>query len=271
MGNVVPNKEQIMVKSVDRITRILRIIEESGEGLTNADLAKALDLPKSTLSKLLASLTAHEWLVSDKGSKRYTLGPLLFFLGSRYIDHLEIVHTGQRFLNQLQAATSENASMEVPSGREVVAVARAESPDAKIRNEKLAGEIQRLSKLGQRAPLYATAAGKCILAHWADSDIEEYLRATEIVPFTRHTLSNADRLWREIRQIRGGALAYNRRELNSDTIAVAAPVLDLYNRPVAALAVITPHFRFDQKKQKVVEEALRKAAAEFSRLLGHAG
>ncbi len=259
-----------MVKSVERITRILKIIGETGEGLTNADLAKTLGLPKSTLSKLLSSLTAHEWLVSDKGSKKYRLGPLLLFLGGRYIDHLEIVHLGRDFLKRLQAATSETAAMEIPSGHEVIMVAKIPAPDETIREERLSGEIQRLSELGQRAPMYATAAGKCLLAQRTDSEIEQYLRSIEIVPLTRNTITTSERLWKEIRQIREGSLAWNQRELNSKTVAVAAPVFDLYNRAVAALAVITPDFRFDQKKQKVIEEELRKAAAEFSRLLGHA-
>ena len=103
-GNYVPNRKlaNLMVKSVDRITRILRAIGEAKDGLTNSDLAKSLDVPKSTLSKLLTSLTSFEWLHLDAASKRYKLGPLLLFLGGRYIDHLELVQLGHHFLMQLK-------------------------------------------------------------------------------------------------------------------------------------------------------------------------
>ncbi len=258
-----------MVKSVDRITRILRSIGEAKDGLTNSDLAKSLDLPKSTLSKLLASLTSYEWLNLDSTTKRYKLGPLLLFLGGRYIDHLELVQLGHRFLMRLKEETGETAAMEVPNGQEVVMVARVLADDAKMTNEKLAGEVQRLTQLGQRAPLYATASGKSILAHRTDSEIHQYLKSIKLIPLTKRTITDPGKLQRELKKIRAASLAYNYKELNSGTVAIAAPVFDLYGRVIAALAIITPDFRFGKEKKRRIEDAVSRASTEFSKMLGY--
>jgi IclR family KDG regulon transcriptional repressor len=259
----------MVVKGVDRTTRILRAIAEAREGLTNSDLAKSLDLPKSTLSKLLNSLASLDWLAFDTVTKRFKLGPLLLFLAGRYLDHLELVQLGQQFLKQLKEDTGETAAMEVSNGREVVMVARVFADDAKIRNEKFSGEVQRLAELGQRAPFYATAAGKCILAHYADSEIENYIQSINFVAITQDTITDSGRLQKELKDIREKGLAYNYRELNSHSIAIASPVFDLYRRVIAALAVITPDFRFDKKRKQHIEKALRRASISFSKMLGY--
>ena len=256
------------VKAVDRITRILLAIGDSKQGLTNAELAKTLDLPKSTLSKILGSLTTHEWLVLDQNTKRYNLGPLNLLLAGRYIDKLELIRIGQRFLRQLKEETGETAAMEVPSGYEMVMVAKDIADDAKLLDAQLISQVARLSELGQRAPLYATAAGKCMLAQRSDEELDQYLKTVKLVPITGGTITDPQRLKEEIQTIRQEGLAYNHQELNPDTIAVAAPVFDLYKRVVAALVVIIPDYRFDEEKKKRVERAVRKAGLDFSKLVG---
>ncbi|MFZ0450793.1 MAG: IclR family transcriptional regulator [Desulfatiglandaceae bacterium] len=259
----------MIVKAVDRITRILKAVGESRNGLTNADLAETLDLPKSTLSKILGSLTSYDWLAMAPSSKRYQLGPLNLSMGGRYLDNLDLVRMGQRFLRKLNEETEETTAMEIPNGLEVVMVAKILAGHARIRNETISGEVERLAELGQRAPLYATAAGKCILAYRTKTEIEQYMKSVQFVPFTSNTITETERLWREIKKIREEALAYNFRELNPHTIAVAAPVFDLYKRVIAALAVITPDFNFDDNKRRHIEEATRRESAEFSKMLGY--
>jgi IclR family KDG regulon transcriptional repressor len=259
----------MIVRGVDRITRIVRAIGETKQGLTNSDLSKSLNLPKSTLSKLLNSLASFDWLAFDAVTKRFKLGPLLLFLGGRYLEHLELVQLGQRFLNQLKEDTGETSAMEVPNGQEVVMVARVFAEDTRIGNEKFSGEVQRLTELGQRAPFYATAAGKCVLAYRTDSEIKSYIQSINLVAITKDTITDPERLLKELRDIRKTGLAYNYRELNSHTIAIASPVFDLYRRVIAALAVVTPDFRFDKRKRQDVQKAVRRASIGFSKLLGY--
>jgi len=107
-----------------------------------------------------------------------------------------------------------------------------------------------------------------ILAHRSDAEVDQYLHSVKLVPITKHTITEPKKLLKEIEEIRAGAIAYNSRELNEDTIAASAPVFDLYGRVLAALTVITPDFRFDHQKKERVEHALRQASAGFSKQLG---
>lgn len=261
----------MIVRAVDRITRILATVGDSENGLTNGQLSKALALPKSTLSKNLNSLAQYEWLAFDPVSRRYRLGPRNLFLAAKYIDHLDLVRLGQRFLRRLKRETGEMACMEIPSGDEVVMVAKLAADDARLAGEKFTEEVLRLAELGHRAPLYATASGKCLLASRTDAEIERYIEITRFTPFTKDTITDSGRLRQEIQSTRASGLAYNRRELNPHTIAVAGPVRNLYGRTIGTLAVITPDFRFDHRRKPCIEDAVMRATTDFSKLLGFQG
>ena len=112
--------------------------------------------------------------------------------------------------------------------------------------------LLRLAEIGEHSPMYATAAGKVILAHRSDSEVDQYLHSVKLVPITKNTITDPKKLLNEIKKIRAGEIAYNSGELNEGTIAASAPVFDLYGRILAALTVITPSFRFDDKKRNTL-------------------
>jgi len=251
------------MSQVDRITRILKAVAHSKTGLTNAHLAKTQNIPKSTLSKLLASLVSCDYLTLDTTTKQYRLGPMLLYLGARYLENLDLIQIGQQFLQQLTLLTAEASALHIPTGLEVAMVARTRKP-----MENISRALLRLTEIGEHAPMYATAAGKAILAHRSGSEIDRYLDSVTLVPFTKNTITDTERFRHQINDIRSAGISYNYEELNEGTIAASAPVFDLYRRPVAALTVITPSFRFDDKKRECIEPALREASAAFSKQLG---
>lgn len=247
-----------MVKSVERVSQILRLTGNSTDGLSNAQIAKTLNIPKSTLSALLNSLVSHGYLSLDASSLRYRLGPFLLALAGRYIGSLDMVKIGQNFLKQLTLKTEESSGLEIPHGPDIMLVAKEDSPQP----------VLHLLEIGERAPIYATAAGKTILAYRSDFEIKKYLDSVALVPFTDNTITDPNRIWEEIAEIRSGSLAYNRGELNALSIAIAAPVFDLHGSLIAALVVIMPAFRSDDKKNKIIEDALREASVALSHELG---
>ena len=66
-------------------------------------------------------------------------------------------------------------------------------------------------------------------------------------------------------------MAYSRQELQEGIIAMGAPVFDLTGSAIAAVVVGIPSIRFDEKKEKSVEESLRYLTAQFSRQSGYDG
>jgi DNA-binding IclR family transcriptional regulator len=247
-----------MVKSAQRVINILRAVGSNKYGISNAELSSNLNIPKGSLSLLLAELVANDFLTLRKEDRRYTLGPQIFVLAGQYLTDLDMVQLGQPIVHDLMMTTNESSALAIRKGFEMIVVY----------GENSSHPLRRSVEIGYRAPLYTTAVGKAMLAHLTDEEIDQYLSSVKMVPITPTTITLPETLRDELRAIRSGALAYSREEQFEGLTAMAAPVFDLHGSVVAALVVTVPTIRFNEDLEKLIEETLREASEELSRQLG---
>jgi DNA-binding IclR family transcriptional regulator len=252
------NYRGVMVKSADRVMQILEAIGSSEEGKTHGELASSLNIPKSSLSLLLANLVDREYVSLSGRDRRYALGPQVLVLAGRYLSRLDIVRLGHPVLEKITRAVDESAEIAIKRGHEVIIISK----------EDRSQPLSRMIQLGDRAPIYATAAGKAILAHLSDEEIDQYLSSVELRPITQATITSPEVLWRELHAIRSGALARSREELHEGITAMACPVFDLYGRVVASIVLPIPTIRFTSEKERRAEEVLLHASFKLSHQLG---
>jgi DNA-binding IclR family transcriptional regulator len=247
-----------MVKSADRVIQILEAIGSSEEGKTHGELASSLNIPKSSLSLLLANLVGREYLSLSGTDRRYALGPQVLVLAGRYLSSLDIARLGQPVLRRVTRGIDESVEIAIKRGNEMMIIAK----------EDCSRPVARMIQMGERAPIYATAGGKAILAHLSDGEIEQYLCSVELTPITKATITDPELFRRELNAIRSGALARSHEELHEGITAMASPVFDLYGRVVASIVLPVLTIRFTPEKEKKAEEILRGASIELSRQLG---
>ncbi len=247
-----------MVKSADRVMQILEAIGSSEEGKTHGELSSTLHIPKSSLSLLLANLVDREYLSLSGTDRRYALGPQVLVLASRYLSSLDIVQLGQPVLKKITRAIDESAEIAIKRGHEIIIISK----------EDRSQPLSRMIQLGDRAPIYATAAGKAILAHLSDDEIDQYISSVELTAITKATITDPDVLWRQLYAIRSGALARSNEELHEGITALACPVFDLYGSVVASMVLPIPTIRFTPEKEENAEKILRGASIELSHQLG---
>lgn len=248
----------MMVKSADRTILILEKIARKKEGLTHGELAAALQIPKSSLTSLLANLQQRNYLFFNRENKHYALGPQILILASYYLAGLDLVQTGQPIINELMAVTEESAGLSIKKGDEILTVYNKNCPHP----------IMRSLQIGDRAPIYATAAGRVILAHLPEMEIRRYLESVELRAITPVTLTDPKRILSELVTIRTSGIAYCREEFHEGSTAMAAAVFDMHGQVTASIHVATPSIRFNASKENIIADALRRAAAELSYRLG---
>jgi len=248
-----------MVKSATRVIQILESVGTSKNGISHAELSAALNIPKGSLSLLLADLVAHDFLsLREEEGRRYVIGPQVLALASKYLTDLHIVQLGRPIVHEVMNTTDESSALAVRKGDEMLIVY----------GENCSQPLKRTVEIGYRAPLYTTAGGKAILAHQSDEEIKQYLSSVKLAPMTHTTITDREVLLKELRAIRSEKIAYAREERYEGLIAMSAPVFDLFGRVVAAIVATFPTIRFNAESEKRLKETLIAASEKLSRQLG---
>lgn len=250
-----------MMTSIQRTFHLLNLLVQHREGLTNAQMAAHLNIPKSTLSLILRSLLEIHYLSLDAPSKRYRLGPGVLSLSRSYLDNLDIVQVGRSFLRQLARKVDESCSLCILDGNDLLLVAKEDMPNP----------LRPFMKIGERCPIYASSASRVMIAFRSKTEIEEYLSSVAMIPITPQTITDPEKIWKEIKKARQGKPLYCREEVMNDVTAISAPVFDIRREAVAAVSIRTPSFRLNPEREKWLESELLKVTSDFSTLLGFDG
>jgi DNA-binding IclR family transcriptional regulator len=247
-----------MVKSAHRVIQILEAVALSRGGLRHAEIAHTLQIPKGSLSLLLADLVAQGYLTLKGDGKQYLLGTQVLVLARHYIAGLDLVQIARPIVNELVVRTGESAEIAMRRGDEVIIVYR------EVSSRSLSSCMQ----IGDLAPLYATASGKAILANLTPEEIDAYLSSGQFRSLTKKTVTDPAALRNELEAIRKGAVAYSREEHSEGIVAMAVAVFGFEGRVAGSIVVPMPSIRFNRQKEKTIERGLLDLSLQMSRQLG---
>jgi len=213
---------------IDRMMDVLGELEGRESGATISDLVARLDLPRTTIYRILNSLQSHDMVRrSDAGA--YHLGRRLLGLAAHVASTggpVDLVPLATPVLEHLAASLGEASKLTVIDGDGVVVVAAAQGRRAYALSVSP----------GQRLAGHAGAAGKMLLAHLPESALAQWLtRPLEAI--TPKTITDPRRLKTELARIRRLGWSQDKGEDGPSILAFAAPVFDRDDKVVAAISV----------------------------------
>ena len=203
------------VPAVANACRILEALRApGGDATTLTDLARRLNLPKSTVHNQLATLARFGLVQRDGDSRRFRLGPALMSLG--------LAAAGQLRSTALLAERLPRIAAE--EGVTVGVAQVAEPTEAILVDRAYPGEEVHVGlALGSRYGVFHGAVGKCLLAALEPDGAEALLHDATIPRHTDETIVDPERLLAEVDQIRRRGGATSAGELKENH-AVAAGV-----------------------------------------------
>ena len=245
------------VQSLGRAFAILEEIARNRDGIGLAELAKRVGLHNSTAFHLVRTLVTLGYVRQMKESKRYRIGRPLFALAANALDEIEMMTLATPVLEELSRETGESAHFSVRMGDAVVVLARTSGP----------GAFQLSDRVGVVRPAHCTALGKIMLAALTSEAFERYLARAELKAHTANTITDAERLRREIGDVRRVGLAFDDGEFDRELRCVALPVRDFSGQVTGALGISGPVWRLSietlQKRARLVRAAADRLSAEF--------
>ena len=204
------------IQSIQRAAAILRSFTEAEPELGVSELSRRLELHKSTVSRMIATLQAEGLIDQNPKTGKYRLGLGLVSLAGVALGRLDARTVAQPHLNDLVAKSQETVNVTTLDGKECVNIERIASPQP----------IQYIGWIGRRSPLHCTASGKLILAHMTAEERTAVL-PNPLTKYTEKTVTDSYQLTRQLNQICQQKYAIVHEEYETGFSSMAGT---LYNR-----------------------------------------
>lgn len=219
------------VQSIDRAFAVLRSLTSGPAGVTQ--LAEQVELPKSTVSRLLSTLEELGVVEQITAGGNYRIGPGLIEIATAVMPGRSLVAGARPHLVELARRTGEAAGLSVPDGRMAHYVDQADSDN----------QVQVRDWTGERIVMHAVSSGLVFLA-WAEpAFVDAYLKGP-LQAFTSRTITDPASLRRRLAEIREAGFAWVFEEFSDGANSVAAPIRNQRGDVIAAIHSHGPAHRF---------------------------
>ncbi len=219
------------VQSIERAFSLLRALATGPHGVT--ELAESVDLPKSTVARLLGALEYEGAVSQAESGGEYRLGEGLLDLAGATQPGRNLIATVRPHLLALSEALGEAAGLSLEVEGDVYYLDHA-VPDT---------DVQVRDWTGESLPLHSVPSGMTIMAHWPESQVAKYL-SEPLVAVTPFTVVEPDAIRERLATVRSLGYAWGYEEGVDGINSVAAPIISGDASAVAAVHVHGPAFRF---------------------------
>jgi DNA-binding IclR family transcriptional regulator len=248
------------VQSAERIFGILEALAETGP-IGIMDLSTRLELHKSTVHRLLMSLTCMGY-VEQSDSGKYALTFKIVQLSEKVISRSDIVFIVHPLIAELANECRETVHFVQRRGTEVFYLDKVASYNPQE------SAIRMASQVGLTRPMYCSAVGKAILAEMKDEEVENIWNNSIIEKKTEHTITTLLELMKEIKEIRRNGYALDNEENELGVRCIAVCVRDLQGLPNNAFSISAPTVRMTEDRVKQLAVVIVRTKEAIQKKLG---
>ena len=220
------------IQVIHRAADILRSCRDRGGGSSLGAIAADVNLPRSTVQRIVAALLQEGLLQTSGRAGSIKLGQEIYALADS--QPIDVVESAQPLLKRLSEVTGETVDLAKLNRDHLVFI------------NQIAGRhrLSAVSAVGESFPLHCTANGKAILALMSDREFNIAQRQL-LRPMTPATITSKAKLRTELRRISKTGIAIDREEHTPGICAVGVA----FRGPTDAIYAISipmPAIRFPE-------------------------
>ncbi len=240
-----------------RLFALLEVLAASDQRHSLQSLGEETALPKPTLHRMLQQLESAGLLQREGDGRHYGTGTRLRRLAENLL--FNDSHHGARHavLRRLVEEVGESCNITALSGGEVVYLDRVET----------AAPLRFYLRAGSRVPAHCSASGKVMLAQMSPAQCRRLLAHAPLEKYTANTVTELERLERELRRVRKDGYAIDDEEFLPGLLCIAVRVPRAgaaSNRSNLCIAIQAPVMRLSAERAKHWLPALQRAALGLS-------
>ena len=225
------------IQVLERATNLLDALAAQAEPVTLKELARTTGLHPSTAHRILNDMVVGRY-VERVDNGLYQLGMRLLELGSLVKGRLNVREAAIDAMRALHKLTGQTVNLSVQQSDEIVYIDRAWSERS---------GMQVVRAIGGRAPLHLTSTGKLFLCAADARQVRSYATRTGLAGNTRNSITQLDKLERELALVRRHGYARDNEELEMGVRCIAAGIYDDSGKLVAGLSISAPAERMQDE------------------------
>ena len=238
--------------AIDKALGVLFHLHEHAEAQRVSEIGRALELPKSSVHRLLAALRRRELVEQDEAG-RYRPGVGMLGLALGTLEREPLVTAARPVLEQHAAGLGETFFLVAARGGRLLVLDKVEGT----------GLLRASPRVGSAVPVHASAVGKLYLAHAPEAVTLE----PKLARFTARTIVSARKLAQQVQIARSTGFAESSGEWIEALSVTAAPVLRKGSM-LGAVCAALPSARSPRLDRRAVVQHVMQAAAAVSVRLG---
>ena len=256
------DQTRYIVIAAQRCLKILKLFTLDRSSLTLSEISQLSGLSKSTVLRLLYTLTSENFLKYSKITKKYQPGIELFKLGYIVSEAMDIRQIAHPYIEKAVEATGLVAHIGILEESNVVII---EKLTPKMHYES----ISMVSRIGGIVPVHCTGVGKVMLAFKEPKEVESLLKGFVFTRYSENTITSLEELQKNLAEIRALGYGMNDGEHEAYIKCYTFPVFDQEKKVIAAISLTGLRERMNINNGKEIIDLLRTTTLAISRELGY--
>jgi DNA-binding IclR family transcriptional regulator len=251
-----------LVPGLDRGLRILMEFSPREPVLGAPELARRLEIPRTTVFRLLQTLESLGFLERADKDKSYRLGVAVLRLGFEYLSSLELTDFGAPIIERLRDETGFTSHIVIRDGRDIVFVAKAQSYESGFSSVRV--------HVGTRLPAHATVHGRLLMSGLSFKELKALFPESKLQHYTDRTPRTVTQLYKLIQEDIQRGFVVSESSFERGISVVTAPVRDDAGQVTAVITVTIPRAEITARElASGLVEKVRAAADELSLRLNY--
>lgn len=237
---------------------VMEFLSDYPNGLTMQQIVNKLDIPKTTLHRLLSSMVELGYLCKND-TQHFFLSKKLLKLGLAALGEANLVEQSLPHMKKLRGMVKECVMLGVLMDDHVVLL------------EQIIGShsFSFLLRPGTSFALNTSAPGKLFLAYSKETERERLLKTIEYIKHNNNTIIDESHLIEHIKGVREQGYSVDIEEEIAGIHCVAAPIFNQFGDITATIWTSGPSGRLKVSMLESTACELKKAAAAISSNLGY--
>lgn len=247
-----------LVPAVERAVLLLDALAGAGRALSLADLARSLQLPKSSVHGLLTTLVSLGLARRDPDGQ-FALGVKPLQWADAFASQSDLLRAFDQHARAFPALAAETVMLAVLDGTDVTYLSCRQG------SRPLAVNF----RVGGRFPAACTSSGKAMLCSLPEEQVRTLLAGQPLARLTRHSVASVAALLRQLGPARQRGYAVDDEETAQGMQCFGAPVFGARQpHAIAAVAVSVIKAGLSSRRRDEIVEAITGLADAISSHLG---